>query len=445
MAMKKLTPLARAAALCLALLSATAPGVANAARLGEVLDMARASDAPYAAARAAAQSGRERLPQARAAIKPSVNLSYSQRRNRDGSSAFDDTLGYDASAASLTVVQPVFRLLNKATIEQAEWQVQLVEQQLAFAEQDLLLRVARGYFDVLQAQDELAAATAQKDALAQQLAQAKRSFEVGTVPVTDFNEAQTRHDLARAQEIATRNDLALKRRVLERIIARPLPPLARLGPKVGVTLLDAPAQDALVEAAPRDALPVAIGRLAVEVATQEIARRDAGHNPTLDLFFSVGMSRNANYGRFGGNDTRQASIGFELGFPIYQGGAVSSRVREAIADRLRAEEELLNAQRQALLEAQQAQLGVQSGSALTEALEQALRSAETQLRSTQRGQQVGVRTRVDVLNAEQQLFATRRDLAAARYRTLVAALQLKAAAGALRETDLRALDALLQE
>jgi outer membrane protein len=445
MAMTQITSLARAAALCLATLGASVPCAVNAARLGEVLDMARASDAPFAAARAAAQAGRERLPQAQATTRPNVNFNFSTRRNRDGSSAYDDTLSYDASSASLSVVQPLFRLLNKATIEQAEWQVQLVEHQLAFAEQDLLLRVARGYFDVLQAQDELAAATAQKDALVQQLAQARRSFEVGTVPVTDFNEAQTRHDLARAQEIATRNDLESKRRVLERSIARPLPPLARLMPGAGIALLDAQAQDALVEAAPKDALPVAIGRLAVEVAATEIDRRESGRHPTLDLFFSVGMSRNANYGRFGGTDTRQASLGFDLSFPVYQGGAVSSRTREAVADRLRAEEELLNAQRQARLDAQQAQLGVQSGSALTEALEQALRSAETQLRSTQRGQQVGVRTRVDVLNAEQQLFATRRDLAAARYRTLVAALQLKAAAGALRETDLRALDTLLQE
>lgn len=445
MAMTTITLLARAAGLCLALLVAAVPGGARAANLGDVLDMARSSDALYAAARAAAQSGRERLPQALAAIRPSVNLSYSTRRNRDGSTAFDDTLSYDASSAALTMVQPLFRLLNKATIEQAEWQVQLVEQQLAFAEQELLLRVARGYFDVLQAQDELAAATAQTGALTQQLAQAKRSFEVGTVPVTDFNEAQTRHDLARAQEIAIRNDLELRRRVLERVIARPLPPLARLAPQASVGLLNPQAQDALVDAAPNDALPVAISRLAVEVAAKEIARREAGLHPTLDFFVSVGVNRNTNYGRFGGTDTRQVSVGLDLSFPVYQGGAVSSRMREAIADRLRAEEELLNAQRQARLEAQQAQLGVQSGGALTEALDQALRSAETQLRSTQRGQQVGVRTRVDVLNAEQQLFATRRDLAAARYRTLVASLQLKAAAGALREADLRALDALLQD
>jgi outer membrane protein len=154
--------------------------------------------------------------------------------------------------------------------------------------------------------------------------------------------------------------------------------------------------------------------------------------------------KNLNYGQFGGSQTREASIGVELAVPIYQGGAVSSRVREALADRDRAQQELANAERQATLDAQQAQLGVQSGAALTQALKQALVSSETQLRSTQRGLQVGVRTRVDVLNAEQQLFATRKDLAAARYKTLVSTLQLKAAAGTLAETDLRALDSLLE-
>lgn len=228
-------------------------------------------------------------------------------------------------------------------------------------------------------------------------------------------------------------------RVLERVIGRPLPALARLAPEAGVELLDGPAQQALVDAAPRDALTVALYRLAVQVAAKEVERRQAGHTPTLDLVLSTNMNRNVAYGRFGDNDTRQASISLELAVPLYQGGLIDSRTREALADRQRAEDELLNAERQALLEAQ---LGVQSGSALTEALKQALRWAEIQLRSTQRGQQVGVRTRGDVLNAEQQLFATRRDLAAARYRTLVAALQLKAAAGVLREGDLRALDVL---
>jgi outer membrane protein len=281
--------------------------------------------------------------------------------------------------------------------------------------------------------------------LVQQLAQAKRSFEVGTVPVTDFNEAQSRHDLAVAQEIASRNDLEGKKNVLEKSLAKPLPPLARLTAQANTELLSDEDQRALMQRAAQTALQVAIAHSALRVAEREVAKRDAAHLPTLDLVLAARNDTGVNATPFGSSQTRQSSIGVEFAVPIYQGGALTSRTREAVADQQRAEQELSNAQRQAELDARQALLGVQSGSALTRALRQALTSSETQLKSTQRGLQVGVRTRVDVLNAEQQVYATRKDLAAARYRTLVSALQLKAAAGALQDTDVRAMDALLAE
>ena len=433
--------MALALALCCAAASAQAQGV----RLGAIVDMARESDAQYAAARAQAAAGREKLPQALAGLRPSVNLTHTMRRNRDGSTAYDrSTGGYDAGSSALVFSQPLFRVANKLSADQAELQVQLTDQQLLFAEQDLLLRVARAYFDVLQGGDELGVARAQKDALAQQLAQAKRGFEVGVTPITDLSEAQARNDLAVAQEIAVRNELASRRRVLERSIVRPLPALARLNDAASVALLDERQQDDLVNTASKNGLLVRIGRSALQVADMEIRKRDAGHTPTLDFVASLNVNRGVSYTPIGGgNDTRQASIGVEIGFPVYQGGAVSSRVREAIAERQRIEQELLQAERQALLDAQQAQLGVQSGVALTQALRQAVTSSESQVRSSERGVQVGVRTRLDVLNAEQQLYAARKDLAVARYRTLVATLQLKAVAGVLTDADLRALDALL--
>ena len=415
------------------------------ASLGAILDMARANDAQYAIAVATAQAGREKLPQARAANLPSINATYSPKRSNNRSSEYSGGRTFNANSASLTINQALIRPANWAGTDQAELQVQLAEQQLLLAEQDLLLRVSRSYFDVLQAQDDLAAAAAQQDAMVQQLAQTKRSLEVGTVPITDFNEAQGRHDLAVAQRIAAINELESKKRALERYIAQPLPPLAQLGTSASVDILTPDMQRQLVADAPNSALQVIIGRTATQVAEKEISRREAGHYPTLDLVSTLRDDRNQNYGQFGGSNTREASIGVELTIPIYQGGVVSSRTREAISDRNRTLQELSNAQRQATLDAQQAQLGVQSGSALTQALKQALISSETQLRSTQRGLQVGVRTRVDVLNAEQQLFATRKDLAAARYKTLVAALQLKAAAGALSPSDLLALDSLLSD
>ena len=415
----------------------------GAANLGAILEMARAADAQYAAARAAADAGREKRPQGRSGLLPAVSVSGNRRYNHDISSSYAEPRDYNSRAWSVSMNQPLYRKVNYEAWAQGELQALLAEQQLLLAEQELLLRVAKGYFDVLQAQDVLAAVGSQKQALAQQLAQATRSYQVGLAPITDVNEAQARYDLTIAQEIAARNDLEGKRRVLEKAIDRDLPPLAGLDPEAGIDLLAPEQQVALAERAADDALQVAIGMTTEQVARRELTKQSAAHLPSLDLVVSHGQTRNANYVNFGPTNLRQSSVGVELSMPIYQGGAVASRVREAAANLERARQELANARRQARLEARQALLGVQSGSALHQALRQALKSGEAQVRSTTRGLEVGVRARVDVLNAEQQLHATRKDLAASRYQTLLAALQLKAAAGVLGDADLRALDALL--
>ena len=382
--------------------------------------------------------------QGRAGILPTVSIGGNLRNNRETSSTYSGAQTYDSGALSLTLSQPVLRKVNLETYRQGELQALLAEQQLKLAEQELLVRVARGYFEVLQAQDALGSITAQKDAFAQQLAQAKRSFEVGLAPITDANEAQTRYDLTVAQEIAARNDLEIKRRTLEKAINAELPALAPLDEQADIDVVGTALVTTLVERAPEDALQVAVGLTAVQVARREVSRQEAGHLPTVDLVASITENRNPNFTTAGKSTVRQATIGLDVSLPVYQGGAVQSRTREAVANLERAQQELTNARRQALLDARQASLGVQSGTALHSALRQALSSSETQLRSTRRGLDVGVRTRVDVLNAEQQLYATKRDLAASRYQTLVAGLQLKAAAGVLTELDLRALDRLLK-
>ena len=180
------------------------------------------------------------------------------------------------------------------------------------------------------------------------------------------------------------------------------------------------------------------------VAQRVLARQDSGHLPTADVVASIGESRNANFGTLGSNSLRQANVGIEFTLPVYQGGATSSRVREALANLERARQDAENARRQARHEAGQAMLGALNGVALQKALREAVNSGETQVRSTRRGLDVGMRTRVDVLNAEQQLHTTRRDLAAARYQAVISVLQLKAAAGLLAEADLRGLDRLLK-
>jgi outer membrane protein len=428
----------------LLLAAISAAPLVTAATLGEILDLARRSDPIHAAAVAAEAAGREKQVQGRAGLLPTVNVAGNVRQNQEQGSSAGGTRNYHSGAIALTLNQPLFRRANVVASEQGELQAVLAQLQLKAAEQDLLLRVARGYFEVLQAQDALQSLGAQREAFAQQLTQARRSFDAGMAPVTDVSEAQARHDLTVAQAITARNELELKRRAMERLIDRELPPLSALDDSATLELMTSRAMSDLVDRAPVQSLQVTIAQVQVDVAQRELGRQDSGHLPTADLVASVGETRNANYGTLGANSLRQASVGIEVTLPVYQGGAVSSRAREASANLERARHDLENARRLARQEARQAMLGAVNGAALQRALREAVASSETQARATRRGLEVGMRTRVDVLNAEQQVHAARRDLAAARYQTVLASLQLKAAAGVLGEADVRGLDRLLK-
>lgn len=422
-----------------------ASGAASGANLSEVYQLARANDATYAAAQQAYKAGQEKLPQGKALLRPNVNLSasYNHTDTESSNAAFSRTS--DPYGFSLSLVQPIYRKQNLEGYEQAKLQVLQAEQTLRVAEQDLQLRVAKAYFDVLQAQDVLATARAQKLAYAEQLAQARKSFEVGAATITDTHEAQARYDLTTAQEIAGLNDLEVKKRALEKIVNREAPPLALLNEQAKVLLPEPDNMDAWVKQAEADSLAVALAQTAREVARREVDRQKGGHHPTLDLKASYSDNRNQSAGTVGNLSSQTGSIGLEFILPIYQGGGTDSRVREASANLEKARHELDSTRRQATLDVRQAYLGVISGHAQVQALKQALVSSEAQLRSTKLGLEVGVRTRVDVLNAQQQVYTTRKDLAAARYQTLISGLTLKAAAGSLSEADLKALDALLVE
>jgi outer membrane protein len=416
------------------------PVLAGGANLGAVYQMALENDAEYAAARESFKAGQEKIPQGRAGLLPTISLGANARYNqsRTGSAATQD---YSSSSISLSLSQPIYRKQNLEAYAQAKVQVLLSEQQLKLAEQTLLLSVAQAYFAVLQAQDVLATAQSQKQAFAEQLAQARKSFEVGASTITDTHEAQARYDLTSAQEIAALNDLEVKRRSLEKIINSESPELARVIENVRLALPEPNNMDAWVKQAEEEGIAVQLNQSALELARREVERQRGGHHPTLDLTASYSDSNNPSSTI---SSSRGGSVGLEFGLPLYQGGLVNSRVREAVANQEKTRFELDSARRQARLDARQGFLGVLSGDAQVKALEQALVSSEAQLKSTKLGLEVGVRTRVDVLNAQQQLFTTKRDLAAARYQTLVAGLQLKAAAGSLDAEDLKALDALLK-
>ncbi len=427
--------------LTLALTLALAPA-AHAANLSDVYRDAQAYDAQYAAAKAALAAGQEKTAQGRAGLLPQVSLAGNVTRNHVDSSLAGGDVDYTGNGASINASQPLFRKQNWVVFEQAQNQTRIAGVQFKLAEQDLILRVAQAYFDVLQSQDNIAFIEAQKAAISEQLASAKRNFEVGTATITDTHEAQARYDLAVAQEIAEQNTLNIRLRTLEKLIGKPAGALDTLVEPAQFKA-EAGSIDDWAERASKGNLQAEIQRIAKAIADQEVERNRAGHYPTLDAVAGYSINNNQNFGTIQA-DTRTASLGLQLSLPIYQGGLVSSQVREAVANQEKARQDLEAATRDAGLSARQAWLNVESGVARVRALEQALTSSKAQLDSTKLGLQVGVRTSLDVLNAEQQVLSARRDLAGARYAYLLSGLSLKAAVGSLGPDDLTAIDQYLK-
>lgn len=429
--------------------------VASAADLLEFYHEAQAQDAVFASARATRQAGQEKLTQGRSLLLPSVNFNANTTFNDvntqyTGAAAaqFPFPSGdqrFNSHGYGVGMVQPLFREQNWAAYSESELQVVQTEAQYKLAEQSLMLRVAQTYFDVLIAQDSVQLAAAQKIAISEQLEQAKRNFEVGTATITDTHEAQARYDLIVAQEIAAQSNLEVKRRTLQQLI-NAVP--AELNPLGKAFQLDPPqpaSQDKWVEDALQHNYQIAIAQAAAEIAEKEVDRNRGGHLPTVDLVANYSKS-SANGGTFGiGNDTRATSVGVQLNVPLFQGGAIQSKWREAEANRERARQELENTRRNVELQTRQAYLGVVSGIAQVLALQQALKSSDSLLEATKLGHDVGVRTNLDVLNAQQQDFSTRRDLYQAEYNYLISNLSLKAAVGGLAEEDLGKVNQALQK
>lgn len=419
----------------------------QAADLLQVYKEALANDAPYASARAALAAGLEKVPQARAGLLPSVGLGGGFSRSNLDLSVSGAEIGrnYINNGYTLSLSQPLFRWGNWQQYQQSKLSAAASEAQFAQAQLDLIVRVSQAYFDVLAAQDSLASVQAQKTAITEQLASAKRNFEVGTATITDTHEAQARYDLAVAQEFAGQNDLAIKLTALQQIIGKPVSDLATLRPGVKLNAPEPAQIDKWVESAEAQNYGVVGQQLALEIARREIQRSRAGHYPTVDLVASrTHGNQSASATSATSSVSNVNSIGVQWAIPLFSGFAVDSRVRETIALEDKARNDLENARRTAAQGARQSYLSVNNGLAQVKALEAAEVSSQSALESNKLGYQVGVRINIDVLNAQQQLYLTRRDLAKARYDTIVNGLRLKSAAGTLKEEDLAQVNALLK-
>ena len=436
----------------LPLLLATLLGTGSSAQAADLLETfraAQANDPVFAAARATQQAGQEKLPQGRSLLMPSVSLNANSTFNDQtiqykGAFPFPGgNLRYNNHGYGVNLTQPLFRQQNWLSYTEAELQVAQTEAQFRIAEQDLILRVAQSYFDVLIAQDSVHLAEAQKTAISEQLEQAKRNFEVGSATITDTHEAQARYDLTGAQEIAAQNNLEIKKRALQQLINATPKDLRHLGKEFKLESPQPADMEKWVDDAQLSSLQLAIAQAGAEIAEKEVARNRGGHYPTLDLVANYSNNQ-SNGGSFGvGSDTTNKSVGVQLNMPLFQGGAINSKWREAEANRERARQELENTRRNIALQTREAYLGVVSGIAQVKALQQALTSSKSVLEASKLGQEVGVRTNLDVLNAQQQLYATRRDLYQAEYNYLISHLRLKAAVGSLGEEDLNRVNRAL--
>ena len=426
-----------------ALLSA---GSAQAQSLAELYQAASAYDAVFQAAKAQYEANLARAEQAKAGLLPTVSLTANMSgTNSDVVKPVANTnRGFASQSAAINASQPLYRPANRATAEQGELQATQAKSALVTAEQDLIVRVTQAYFDVLGSQDSLAFVKAQKSAVSEQLAAAKRNFEVGTSTITDSREAQARFDLVTAQEIAAENDLRVKLIALDQLVGKSgvAPKALALPAKLPAVL---PADVNIWVQQAQEAHPsIKAAELAVEIAKLETQKAQAGEKPTIDATASYGLSYGSGSASSRLNsESRNATIAIALNYPLFTGYAVQNRVKETLQLEDKARNDLEAAKRSIAQATRTAYFGVLSGQGQVRALEAAEASSQSALDANKLGYQVGVRINIDVLNSQSQLFQTKRDLAKARYDVLVGGLRLRQANGTLKADDLSAVNSLL--
>ncbi len=418
----------------------------------QVYQTALQEDATVRAARAAADAGRERVPQARAQLLPSLSLNASRNHNdlhRSQASQSGQPLSTDEKyfsySQTLQLRQPLFRKPLWAGLEQANYLVQDTEATLERELQNLGVRVVGFYLEALLAHDQLDLVLKQKALTETQLDVAKKALVAGSGTRTDIDEAQARLDLNRAQELEARQHLDYTRRQLEVLTRQPVGELARLD---AVQLMLEPSLQRSLEEwldVAQSNSPELLGlQYRADAARLEVSKAQGGHYPTLDAVAQVTRSASETVTT---TSTRyiNRTVGLQLNVPIFTGGYTNSVVRQALAEQLRAEETLEAAKRDLGLRLHREYRGVTEGVAKVKAFEQAVRSSEQLVKSVRRSFEAGSRTMVDILDAEQKLQSTRRDLAEARYLYLSSWVRLHVLAGQFQESTVSQINQWFQK
>jgi outer membrane protein len=438
--------------LLLPLLLPLLSGPAQATDLLSSWQSALSHDANFSAARNALTAGMENAVQGDAAVLPQVALvgnagqvktDYQAGRNIANSPSTSNQ--GQQYGVGVTLVQPIYDVAATVRRDAMNKQTRQAEIQYRIAEQDLILRVAKAYFDVLLARENVNLINAQKEAIALQLAIAQKSFKIGSATITDTNDAQARYDAVLSTEIAAQSDLDIKSSAYRQLTALDAAQLA-------------PISDALLPAGPQPAsmhswlaqandgsLTVLAQQIGLDITAIDVKLYRLDGAPTVSLVASYGTQIDSSgISHSGARDrTTNGAIGLQLSIPLYSGGERNSQLRQAVALREQQRDTLEAARRDAEQLVRQSFLGVTSGAAQIKALEQARISGASSVASCKLGREVGVRTTVDVLNAEQNYYQTLYNLGAARDQYLLSQLQLAASVGQLNEAALNNVNAYL--
>jgi len=439
---------------------------AQAQSLTEVVQAARSVDATYLGARATADAVHYRYEQARAAHLPSANMQVQAGRQTSTQPEIvtvgaptatnpDNVIEVPTSektatntvGATINASQTIYNRQDNLQIDQARKSEDLAQSQLAQADQDLIVRVAQAYFNALTAADALQFAQGNSKAIAEQLASAKRNFEVGNATITDTREAEARADIAHSQQISAENDLVVAKLTLDQLVGRNgVMPHPLILPAVLPPVMPSQASD-WVALAESDSPSLKQAQLNLEVAQLETSRRKAGNLPTLVAGASYNRNRQRDSFSPGGvsfaGTGGSTNVGLTLTVPLFTGFLIQNQVRESVALEEKARTDAEGAHNQVVLGTRTAFVTALTQAAQVKALEASEASSKLALDATLLGYKVGVKVNLDVLNAQSQLVSTQRDASGARYNYLLSQLKLRQAAGNLTSNDLLPIDALL--
>lgn len=409
--------------------------------LAEIYELAKSQDVQLMIAQSQLDSTRFSLPQVQSANRPQVNLSGHTTYNDTGNSS---PQGSDDSRTSygysLSLTQSLYNSETTSQIDAVAANVRKAEAEYKAAEQDLIIRVTEAYFNILSAQDTVAFAEAEKNAIGRQLEQAKKRFEVGLIAITDVKEAQASYDASVASEISANNSLDNAREALQLIIGQNLDaPLSTIGNTVQLLIPQPADRNVWIEQAQKNNLTLMSAEAGLQAASENRKVAQSGNKPTVNLVASY-TDNEIDSDNSGNYNTDDLSLSLQLKMPLYTGGYTSSNIDQAEADFRTAQNNLMFQKRTVTQLTSTAYLAIVSGISQVNALEQALASSTAALEATQAGFDVGTRTSVEVLNSLRETYRSKRDYALARYSFLINTLKLKQAAGLLNDDDLTAIN-----